>query len=396
MRRRRLLSILSGSLAAGTAGCLASSPQSEGTQEPGSASTPPGVASTPTPPESPAQEPAATTVGGAELPVPLSQMRQPLPRDYIPALVEPTFAADWSGLDAGDQDPALPDNAPVLGVERKGRTRAYPLGILNHHEVVNDSFGGPIAVTYCVLCGSGVVFERRVAGEPTVFGVSGKLWRSDLVMYDGLTDSLWSQLAATAIRGPRTGDRLTILPSTLTTWAEWQALHPGTRVLLPPPRSGTVGQYDREFDYFTPKYGYREQSQLVGRDTHDGDLHPKTMVIGVVLDGTARAYPFEVVTVEDVINDHIGDRPVVVAAAPDGTLVAYNRRLDGQTLRFEGDGDRHLLAAETRWERTTGRAIDGPHEGRHLGRANDHPPMFWNGWSKFNPETEVYGLESRQ
>jgi hypothetical protein len=133
----------------------------------------------------------------------------------------------------------------VLGVEHDDRARAHPLRVLNHHEVVNDEFAGPLAVTYCVLCGSGVVFERRVTGEPTTFGVSGRLWRSDLVMYDGLTDSLWSQLAATAIRGPRTGDRLTLVPSSLTTWGKWRSAHPETRVLLPPPHSGTVGRYDR-------------------------------------------------------------------------------------------------------------------------------------------------------
>jgi len=396
MRRRRFLSGLTASLAVGTAGCLASPPESGAISTP-EASTPPADAtSTPGPAESSPEEPGATMVAGTELPVPLSEMRHPLPRDYIPAIVEPAFATDWNGLDAGERDPSLPDDAPVLGVEREGRARAYPLRILNHHEVVNDSLAGPIAVTYCVLCGSGVVFERTVAGEPTRFGVSGKLWRSDLVMYDGLTDSLWSQLAATAIRGLRTGDRLAILPSTLTTWAEWQRSHPGTRVLLPPPRSGTIGEYDRQFDYFTPKYGYGDESQLVGRDSYDGDLHPKTLVIGVASDGTARAYPFGAVTGEGVINDRVGDLPVVVAAAPDGTLVAYDRRIDGRTLRFVGDSDRHLAADGSRWERTTGRAVDGPHAGRRLRQASDHPPMFWTGWSKFNPGTEVYGVENGQ
>ncbi|PSP41684.1 hypothetical protein BRC63_03600, partial [Halobacteriales archaeon QH_10_70_21] len=91
--------------------------------------------------------------------------------------------------------------------------------MLNWHEIVNDAFAGPLAVTYCPLCGSGIVVERVVAGTPTLFGVSGRLRRDDLVMYDRATDSLRSRILATAIRGPRTGDRLTIVPSTLTTWA---------------------------------------------------------------------------------------------------------------------------------------------------------------------------------
>lgn len=386
MRRRRFLGLLTASLTVGTGGCLASPPEAG----PGVS----GPAPTPTLGEAGRQEPPVRTVAGADLPIGLSEMRAPLPRDYIPAIVEPAFATDWSGLDAGKDDPALPDDAPIIGVERGGRARAYPLRILEHHEVVNDCLAGPIAVTYCVLCGSGVVFERRVAGEPARFGVSGKLWRSDLVMYDGLTDSLWSQLAATAIRGTRTGEELTLLPSTLTTWAAWRGTHPETQVLLPPPRSGTVDRYDRAFDYFIPKYGDGSESQLVGRDTHDGDLHPKTMVIGVSDSEVARAYPFDIVTARDVINDRVGELPLVVAASPDDTLVAYDRRIEGYTHHFEEDGDRHLLADGSRWDRTSGQAVDGPHAGRQLARANDHPPMFWTGWSEFNPGTEVYGTES--
>jgi hypothetical protein len=386
VHRRRFLA-LAGVATAG-AGCLGAGGE-DGT---GTNATPNATATaTATPTATPT--PVAATVDGVDLPVDRSEMRSPLPRDYIPAIVDPAFGADWSGLDVAGGDPTLPGDAPVLGVERDDRARAYPLRILNRHEVVNDVLGGPIAVTYCVLCGSGVVFERRVAGEPTTFGVSGKLWRSDLVMYDRLTDSLWSQLLATAIDGPRTGERLGILPSTLTTWAEWRSIHPDTRVLLPPPRSVAIAEYDRSFDYFSPKYGYGEESQLVGRDSYDGTLHPKTMVVGVESAGVARAYPFPVVTDEGVVLDSVGERPVVVTVAPDDTLVAFDRQIDGTTLQFRAAGDSHIAGGGSRWERLTGRAIDGPLEGRRLARANTHPPMFWTGWSEFNPGTDVYGLD---
>jgi hypothetical protein len=319
-------------------------------------------------------------------------MRHPLPRDYIPAIVDPAFGDDWSGSDGDGREPTLTPDSPVLGVARDGRARAYPLRILNRHEVVNDRFAGPIAVTYCVLCGSGVVFRRRVTGRRTRFGVSGKLWRSDLVMYDRLTDSLWSQILATAIDGPRTGDRLEILPSTLTTWAEWRSLHPGTRVLLPPPHSGTVPGYDRSFDYSTPKYDYGGETQLVGRDSYDGALHPKTLVVGVESDGTNRAYPFPVVADEGVVLDTVGDRPVVVTVAPDGVLVAYDRRTDRGVLDFRATDDGHIAGGGSRWDSRTGVAVDGPLAGRRLDRANDRPPMFWTGWSAFEPDTDVYGL----
>lgn len=385
MRRRRFL----GGLTAGcalTAGCLGRRSETQAGSQP---------------PEDGGIQPPAT-LEETELPVPEDELRQPLPRDHIPAITDPAFAADWSQLDAASYDEPVPDDgelrlpgdAPVLGVHRNGESRAYPLRVLNWHEVVNDEFGGPVAVTYCVLCGSGVVVERVVDGEPTVFGVSGKLWKSDLVMYDQATDSLWSQLLATAIRGEKTGTRLRILPSTLTTWDEWQERQPETSVLLPPPESNTVEGRDETFDYFEPRYGYDEESQLVGRDSVDGGLYDKTMVVGVSHDGTARAYPYHVVNAETVVEDSVAGKPVVVTVGPADTLAAYDRRVDGRALSFDPDGERHLAGGGSRWERTTGRAVDGPFDGQRLDRANDHLPMFWLGWQNFNPETDVYGIDA--
>lgn len=387
MDRRRFAQTLTAALTLGTAGCLVNG--DDNTEKATGKTNQIATADE----DRPTSAPVSASVDDAELPIPRSEMRNALPRDYIPAIVEPAFGTDWSGLDGEEQATSLPDDAAVLGVQRDGRARAYPLRILNHHEVINDELDGPLAVTYCVLCGSGIVFERRVDGEPTTFGVSGKLWRSALVMYDDRTESLWSQISGTAINGPRTGEELDLLSSTLTTWGEWQTAHPETRVLLPPPHSEAISEYERSFDYFSPKYSYDDEAQLVGRDSYDGDLHPKTMVIGIESGGITRAYPFHVVETEDVILDHVGDLPVVIATSPDGTPVAYDRRIEGEPREFEADGQRHLLAAGSRWERPTGRAVDGPHEGQKLTRANDTPPMFWLGWSKFNPATEVYGVE---
>ena len=358
------------------AGCLGD----EGSSEPGDGASRPSTPSSP------------SGLDDVELPVPSDEMRTALPRDHIPAIVEPVFADDWDDVDA-DEDTTLPIDAPVIGVERDGRSRAYPLRVLDWHEIANDDLGGPISVTYCVLCGSSVVVERYVDGEPTIFGVSGKLWKSDLVMYDEATDSLWSQLLATAIRGPQTGRTLRIVQSTLTTWGEWREMYPDTEVLLPPPESNTVVGPGRTFDYFEPKYGYGDESQLVGRDSFDGDLHSKTMVVGIRSDGEARAYPYHVVVEEDPVVDRIGESPVVVSIAPDDTLVAYDRRVEGRTLEFEGADERHLEAGGSRWERASGVAVDGPYRDTELGRANDLPPMFWLGWSNFNPESDVYGID---
>ncbi len=375
MRRRGLFGVAAGLLGS-LAGCVAGYDGTRGEEE----AEPP--------------DPSPGTVRNVELPVPSSEMRQPLAKDSIPAIVDPVFADDWRGLDPdGDLEPSLPDDAAVIGVERDGGSRAYPLRVLDWHEIVNDTFAGPLAVTYCPLCGSGVVVERAVAGDPTVFGVSGRLWRDDLVMYDRATGSLWSQILATAIRGPRTGDRLAVVPSTLTTWGEWRAERPGTAVLLPPPRSDTVRGRDRTYDYFDPKYGYGDETQLIGWDGTEDRLAGRTMVVGVSADGAVTAYPFPVVEGDGVVEDRVGGRPVVVATAPDGTLVAYDRRAEGRTLSFAAADGESLRAGGSRWKRTTGEAVDGPFEGTRLERANERPPMFLKGWLAFYPETEVYGAD---
>jgi hypothetical protein len=330
-------------------------------------------------------------IPGVELPVPYQEMETPLSPDHIPAIVGPVFGSDWSGLDPeGVDDPTLPEETAVIGVERDGRSRAYPLRILDWHEIVNDDFGGPIAVTYCVLCGSSVVVERYVDCEPTTFGVSGRLWRDALVMYDTATESLWSQIFSTAIRGPETGERLDVVPSSLSSWGEWRRTHPQTEVLLPPPHSTLIDDRDRLFPYFESKYHYEGESQLIGVDTDD-ELGLRTLVIGVSDGRETRAYPFDIVADRDVISDTVGELPVVVSITPDGTLVAYDRRLGGREYAVTAAGERHLKLGGSRFERLTGEAVDGPHDGIRLSQANDYPPMFWRGWSNFNPDTTVYG-----
>jgi hypothetical protein len=319
-------------------------------------------------------------------------MHAAAPRDQIPAIVDPVFGPNWRDVEApaAVARPLLPDDAPVIGVERAGRARAYPLRILDWHEVVNDDLGGPLLVTYCVLCGSAVVAERRAGGRPTVFGVSGYLWRDDLVLYDRATESLWSQLLATAVNGPLTGERLSLVPAGLTTWAEFRRAHPDGEVLLPPPHSNTVAGRQRTFDYLRSKYSYDEEAQLIGYDS-GAELRSRTLVVGVEHEGRATAYPFGAVRQAGVVNDRVGELPVVVTLTPGNSMAAYVRRLDGDAVDFDAAGDRFMSAAGSRWERATGRAVDGPHEGARLEPATEQSPMFWLGWSNFHPDTTVYG-----
>jgi len=132
----------------------------------------------------------------------------------------------------------------------------------------------------------------------------------------------------------------------------------------------------------------------VGFDAETGASRTRELVVGVTSGGEARAYPFAAVRDAGVVEETVGGLPVVVTATPEGTLVAYDRRLDGQARSFAAAGAAHLRAAGSRWDRATGRAVDGPFADTRLDRANDHPPMFWRGWSNFNPETTRYGTES--
>lgn len=380
MRRRRLLELTAGA-AAGLAGCL---------------DTVPDLRATPTPPSSP-----IGSVAGAPLPVPESQLYDSVSRDAIPAIVDPVFAEDWSDLEieienpfAGNKvvRPRLAGDDRVIGVDRDGEARAYPLKLLNWHEVVNDTLDGPLLVTYCPLCRSGLVAVRRVAGRATRFGVSGELWRSNLVLYDALTDSRWSQVVATAIRGPQTGARLELVPSTIATWEAWQAAHPHTVVLLPPPESNTVNGRTSIPDYNQNPYaGYATDRVTGPGSTFDDDrLHPKALVIGVTDGGEAKAYPLAPVAEAGVVNDRVGSLPVVVAVTSGEELVAYDRRLSGESLTFERADDRHLRAGGSRFEVATGEAVDGPFVGRALEPVADLPPLFWFSWLDFHPDSALY------
>jgi hypothetical protein len=387
MDRRSFLGVAAAFGVPGLAGCSAA-PE-------GSAS-----ASDPTPSPGPRS--------GLELPVPESELHRSAQRDEIPAITDPAFADDWSGVELSTRtfDPEFPDREYeytirprlepddiVVGIERRGEARAYPLRVLNWHEVINDRLGSPLLVTYCPLCDSGVVVERAVDDESSTFGVSGLLWRANLVMYDRLTGSLWSQLRAVAIRGPATGTGLSLLPARTTTWRKWRRAHPETGVLLPPPLSDTVAGRDATRDYNrNPYFGYESTSRAgVGYEEFEDDrLHPKTNVLGISHGGVARAYPLPAMLEAGVVNGSVGGLPVVVAAGPDDELVAYDRRIEGRTLRFSPADSGRLVAGGSEWDLTTGRAVAGPLAGSSLRPATDRSPMFWFAWADLQPGTEVF------
>lgn len=368
MEHRRYLGGL-GVAVAGLSGCVAA---------PATTGGPRGCPGTAPQPGDRGFRSAAT--GDLDLPVPRSALVRGTTRDAIPAITDPAFAADWSdlarSLDADDL---------VVGVARGGRARAYPVATLSTYEVVNDDVGGPLLVTFCPLCASGMTAVREVGGQETVFGVSGYLFRSNLVLYDRLTDSLWSQIGSRAIRGPATGTRFTLVPSALATWADWRGEYPETEVLLPPPESGTIANTREAM----PRGVHGEVGVVeVAPDFADDRLPKTAVVIGVATPSAARAYPRERVAAAGVVNDCLDGLPVVVATR--NLPQAYDRRVDGEVRRFERAGPDRLRAGGSEWAITSGRAVSGPYEGRQLARAGRSATMFWFAWLDFYPETTVW------
>lgn len=222
---------------------------------------------------------AKTTLNGFAIDKPLIAENEILaggpPRDGIPPIENPKF------MDA-PKATFLKDGELVLGIHQKKNAKAYPIKILNWHEIVNDQIGQtPIVISYCPLCGTGMVFERN----DTTFGVSGLLYQSDLLLYDRKTDSLWSQILMQAVNGPRKGEKLKTVPSSLISWGLWKKNFPQTKVLSP--NTGHFKPYNR-----SPYGNYNQNEKIFFPIRHKNTLyHPKTITLAILEGEKIRLYP---------------------------------------------------------------------------------------------------------
>ena len=284
------------------------------------------------------------------------QIETVLTPDDIPSVNDPTVEP----LDAYD---GRPEDRVVL-VTIDGESRVYPLRYLNYHEIVNDTLADtPIAVTWCPLCGSVLVFDRRVEGRTTLFGVSGKLADDTLVMYDHETESLWKQSLGRAIEGPLDGTELTLLPATTTTYAAAMDAAPDASVLTRPEPSETAGSSDERPAYDDDPYREYEDGDGFGLAAHRGQsegrtfpldwLDPKEPVVGVTRDGDACGFPrAEVAAAGGVVTATVGDERVLIVDAPDG-MHAYRHPGGEATL-----SDDRLVIHGVAYDPTTGRAVE--------------------------------------
>jgi hypothetical protein len=223
-------------------------------------------------------------------------VRQVIPPDAIPSVDDPTFEAAYAG------DP----NDRVVVVESPAEPRAYPLRYLHYHEIVNDVVNGdPVAITWCPLCGSAIVYDRVHEGYTLEFGVSGKLADDDLVMFDRQTESEWKQSSGICIAGEFDGDSLPVRPAAIISWREFRESYPKGVVLQRPGGESEAASDDEtpeEIDYdITPYETYFELDGF-GLGAHrsagdsrewnrNDDLSPKTVVLGVEIGEMVLGFP---------------------------------------------------------------------------------------------------------
>jgi hypothetical protein len=262
------------------------------------------------------------------------------PKDGIPALTNPQMVY------AGETEYLRPSDR-VVGIFINNEARAYPLRILQWHEVINDEAGNiSFAVVYCPLCDSTTVFDRKVDDEILEFGVSGMLYQSNVLIYDRQSDaedeSLWSQLKGEAISGKRMGKQLTHLPHQLITWAEWTKGHPDTLVL------SDITGYDRKYkDNIYQEY-FDNENLMFPVDVSSDKLPFKMPVIGFRGNGESKAFPLALLQNGRPVHDAIGGIPIVI------------KKIDERQAWVEA-----------------GEGVDVIHS-------------FWFSWYAFNPDAVLY------
>jgi len=262
------------------------------------------------------------------------------PKDGIPSIDNPKY------ISLQEADEWIDDNELVMGIIYKGTKRVYPLQILVWHEIVNDVIeGDPILITYCPLCGSGIAFERKINGEEVEFGTSGKLYNSNLVMYDRKTDSYWTQIDGLAIVGELVGTKLTPISIDTVSWGEWKAAHPDSEVLSK--NTGHIRLYG------TDPYGsyYNDSFLFFPVNEVDNRIHAKTVVFGIEIDGNFQAYREDDLVEAGTITDQINGVSILVERKEGGIVTVTNLDTNEEIIK-ERD--------------------------------------FWFAWYAFHPNTELY------
>jgi hypothetical protein len=265
------------------------------------------------------------------------------PPDGIPSIDNPQYISVLAA------DAWIDDDELVTVLVHKGVKRVYPFQILVWHEIVNDTVeGDPILVTYCPLCGSAIAFERTLDGEGVEFGTSGRLYNSNLVMYDRRTRTFWTQIGGQAIVGERTGEKLKPISIDTVTWGDWKSQHPDSEVLSR--ETGHSRPYGA--DSYEQRGYYRDERIWFPVENRDTRVHSKTVIFGIELNGEHKAYAEDDLIREGSITD---------------TFAGVDLRVDRDEIGIV--------------------TITNLDTGEEIVKERD----FWFAWAAFHPETELYG-----
>ena len=308
------------------------------------------------------------------------------PPDGIPSIDNPKF------ISVQQADKSLEDSELVLGLNINGDTRAYPLQILVWHEIVNDEVGGvPVAVTYCPLCFTNQVFNRTIndGQEVIEFGTSGKLYNSNLVMYDRTSQSLWSQALAEGIVGKYAGTKLERVPFDIAYWKEWKQLYPDSKILSRDTGSNRPYGADPYGEYYT------NSDVLFPVSNKDNRLGLKEIVVGFENKGQYKAYKLQEIENKKVINDQVNGKPIALFSLYPFMVRAYDPILEDGiqkiSLQFDYNTKNNKFTDKqtgSLWN-FEGKAVSGQLKGKQLTRL-PFDEGFWFEWVAFHPKTEIY------
>lgn len=316
-------------------------------------------------------------------------------KDGIPALSNP----DWVTVDHPTDLWFLHDSDRVVGFIVEGQAYAVPINLLWYHEIANATFenaGGTLdlAVTFCPLTGTSMVFDRAPAGG-SEFGVSGLLYQSNLVMYDRNTDeSFWPQMMAEARCGPARGTTLPFFPSIEMRWDGWASLYPSTRVWGSPLEDGRSYDTNPYSGYDAPNSGFTFPMPPI-----NSSLPPKEVVLGVGGEGgTAWAFPFtslaELGPMAAIERSFGITKGVMLWDRSRRAASAYSRDVGGDLLTFRGGIDDIFdVETGTRWT-VDGLAVEGPLAGTRLDRVGQMYGAYWGAWQAFFPLGRIWGLHA--
>ena len=301
--------------------------------------------------------------------------------DGIPSIDNPQFTP---AAEIGE----IFEDELVLGIEYNGLAKAYPIPILNWHEIVNDEIDDlSIAITYCPLTDTGIGWNRRVGSRSLSFGVSGLLYNTNLMPYDRRTNSIWSQQALQSVNGLLRGTQINTINMVETTFKTWKKAYPNSMIL-----NGNTG-FDRA--YFIYPYGdyiTNDERLLYPIKTTDRRLPLKERVLGVVIDGKVKAYRFNQsgVGMELLSDSFQNSELLVVRSSDDNFIVAFIKPSGSEFTLVENPWPAVIKDDENNFYDLMGRVISGPGTGSRL----DQPVAFigfWFSWESFYPDVEIYG-----